>query len=192
MVATIGEKQVGTIKIVPISGAPSENNTLYIDSADSYALKLKNNAGDTSEVGAGGGGGTDNDLDSSPDSDLTANGLTSDMVAGESLVYGNLCYRKSDSKLWKADASAAATMPGLYLALGTISTDATGPFFLLGFARDDSWSWTVGGMIYASGTAGALTQTAPSTSGDQIQYVGIAFTATVIDFKPMLIFDEVA
>lgn len=37
-------------------------------------------------------------------------------TAGENLVSKNICYRKLDGKLWKAQADAAATMPGMALA----------------------------------------------------------------------------
>ena len=116
--------------------------------------------------------------------DHSANGIVISSVAGENLAFGDLCYRKSDGKYWKADANAASTMPGAVMALETISAAASGSFLKIGFARDDSWSWTVGGLIYASTDAGGLTQTAPSGSGDQVQVVGYAYSATVVYFNP--------
>ena len=110
-----------------------------------------------------------------PVSDTTFSGRYVSMTAGENVVFGELCYVKSDGKLWKTDANSASTMPGLFIAAATISADAAGNFIMPGsFIRNDAWTWTVGGAIYASGTAGAMTQTAPSTSGDTVQKVGIA------------------
>lgn len=128
--------------------------------------------------------GSDNNLEDAPTSDHTVSGLTSDMTVGESVVFGDLLYMKSDGKLWKADANAAATMPGMYMAAATIAANNAGSVLLQGFARDDTWAWTVGGLVYASGTLGAMTQTAPSASGDQVQVVGVATHADRLDFRP--------
>jgi hypothetical protein len=176
IIAAKGDLIVGTADDTPsiLTVGATNGHVLTIDSATATGLKW-----------AAGGGSGDNDLNPSPASDHTASATASaTMTAGEAVVFGDLCYVKSDGKLWKADASAAATMPGMYMALASISADATGSFLLQGFVRDDSWSWTVGGMIYASETAGGLTQTAPSTSGAQVQALGSAISATVIDFRP--------
>jgi hypothetical protein len=123
----------------------------------------------------------------SPGSDHQATGVIVTLTAGEALVFGNNCYLKSDTKMWKAKADADTTMPGIALCLETISANNSGLFLLLGVARDDSWAWTVGGLIYAdSGTAGALTQTAPSTATHYVQPIGIATHADRMFFKPDL------
>lgn len=117
--------------------------------------------------------------------DHTASGITVTATAGEILVFGNFCYLKSDGKLWKAKGDAASTMPGFYMALAGIAADADGLFLEIGKVRDDSWSWTVGGILWIdTSTAGALTQTKPTGSGNQIQEAGIAMAATVIDLRP--------
>lgn len=117
--------------------------------------------------------------------DHSWSGITVVLTAGANLTIGQLVYLGSaDSKMELADADAAASMPGIALATGTIDEDAAGEFLLHGYFRDDSWSWTKGGLIYAGVTPGALTQTAPVGSGDQVQVVGIAITATVILFSP--------
>lgn len=123
-------------------------------------------------------------LDVVPDADHTATGLVASYQVGENVVYGNLLYLKSDGKWWKANATTSATMPGMKMALASISADAYGLLLSWGVARDDSWSWTVGGVIYASTTAGALTQTAPSSDGNTVQIVGKAKTATTMLFWP--------
>jgi len=131
---------------------------------------------------------TDNTItiDSSPDSDTTAEGIKTTFTAGENLSFGDVCYVKSDGKLWKADADAESTSFTIALALATISADASGSFLLIGLARDDSWNWTVGSPIYLSTTAGDITQTAPSGSGDIVQILGIATHADRIYFNPSL------
>ena len=105
-------------------------------------------------------------------------------IVGESVAFPDLLYLKSDGKWWKSDADAAASMPGLRMALETKAADATCSMLVIGRVRDDDWNWTIGGLIYASTTAGGLTQTAPSGSADIIQIVGIAYHADKMIFDP--------
>lgn len=118
-------------------------------------------------------------------SDHTHSGITCTGTTGLSI--GNAVYRKLDSTFALADADAVGTMPVVALATAT-----SGEFLLLGYMRDDSWSWIVGGLIYASCTAGGLTQTAPSGAEDQVQVVGVALTATIILFCPSLELVEIS
>lgn len=129
------------------------------------------------------------ELTAAPGSDHTFSGPSVSMTAGEALAFPEVVYVKSDGKLWKADADAASTAPVFAMASASISADASGVFILPGsFVRDDTWTWTVGGMIYLSTTAGGLTQTAPSGTDDVIQCVGIATHADRMWFKPDLTF----
>ena len=121
-----------------------------------------------------------------PSSDHKVSGSTVTLTAGENVAFGDVCYFKSDGKAWKADASAISTAPATYLAAAVISADAAGVFLRDGFARDDTWSWTVGGKIYLSETAGAFTQTAPTTASSVTQVLGVATHADRIDFRPSL------
>jgi len=57
---------------------------------------------------------------------------------------------------------------------------------VMGLVRDDTWDWTVGGIIYASTDAGGLTQTAPSGSADIVQVVGVAYHADKMIFNPSM------
>jgi len=125
-------------------------------------------------------------------SDHGYDGFTATMTVGENVVFGDALYLKSDGKYWKIDADASTTMPCTAMAVATILADASGKVMHYGYARDDSWAWTVGGMIYASTTSGALTQTAPSGSGDQVQIVGFATHADRMFFNPTYTLLEVA
>lgn len=152
-----------------------------------YLMGEKN----TNKIALGAGGML---LDSSL-ADDSYSGVTITGTAGEDLAFGDVCYRKSDGKYWKADANAAATMPGVVLCLQAIdeSVSATGEFLKYGFIRDDSWTaWTVGGLLYVSAAAvGAMVQTAPSGSGDQVQVLGYAYSAKVVFFNPQYVMVEV-
>lgn len=124
--------------------------------------------------------------DTTPGTDHTFTGLKATMTAGESLVFGDAVYMKSDGKVWKADASAATTAPCIGIALATASANDAVEVGMIGVARDDTWAWTVGGKIYLSETTGALTQTAPSTASSVTQSVGIAIHADYVLFLPSL------
>lgn len=137
---------------------------------------------------------TDNTIEitEAPSSDHTATGMKCDFTAGENVAFGDVCYFKSDGKMWKADADAESTSYCMALALETITADSSGSFLLIGIARDDTWDWTVGSPIYLSTTAGAMTQTPPSGSGDIVQILGIAIHADRIYFKPDFVQVEIA
>lgn len=117
--------------------------------------------------------------------DFTWSGLTAVMTAGIALILPQAVYVGADGKMEKALAAAAATMPAIALATGSISENAAGEFLLQGFIRDDLWDWTPGGLLYVSkSVGGALTQTLPAASGEQVQVVGVAITADIIYFSP--------
>ena len=123
-------------------------------------------------------------LTASPTSDDTANGMivTLTVDSGQSQAVGDCMHVDTDGELIQADADAIATMPCLCLALET-GTGAK-KVLLSGIIRNDDWTWTVGGLVYVSTTAGGLTQTPVSGSGDVSQAVGVALTADVISFNP--------
>lgn len=111
--------------------------------------------------------------------------------AGENLVYKDSCYIKTDGKMWKTDADSYTTMPTTRIALETISANAWGLFLEYGYMRDDTWTWTIGGTIYADTTTGAWTQTAVSGQSDVLQIIGVAESATVAKVNPSWITTEI-
>ena len=116
----------------------------------------------------------------------TCTGIIAIFTSGAIMNLGEVGYLKTaDSRIWKALATGTATMPAIALAYAVPITPASCLYLLLGFMRHDAWDWTPGGLLYVDRTtAGALTQTAPSTSGDQVQVEGIAITADIILFNP--------
>ena len=126
-----------------------------------------------------------------PTSDHQASGIIASLQCGSSTMnFGDVGYMKSDGKIGIGDADAIATSSCLYMCVDSqIIANAYGNYMLLGFARDDSWAWTVGGLIYLSttGTTGnTLTQTAPSGADDVIQILGVATHADRMHFMPSL------
>ena len=133
-------------------------------------------------------------FDAAPASDHNAAGLIASMTAGATLAFGDAVYQKSDGEMHLGDADAAATAGVVALAVASGSDGAASNFMFYGFARDDSWNWTVGGLVYLSttGTSGnTLTQTAPTGSGDIVQILGVATHADRIFFNPSLTYAEV-
>jgi len=130
-----------------------------------------------------------------PSSDHTASGITIQLVAHENQAFGDVCYVASDGQAQLIDADAIATMSAVVMcADSTISATATGTYLLMGIARDDTWAWTVGGLIYGTvtGTTGnTLSQTAPTATTDVVQIMGVATHADRMLFKPQLVQVEI-
>lgn len=89
-------------------------------------------------------------------------------------------YLNSSSQWVKADANGSGTYPARGLAIATASTGNATTIITGGTVRNGGWSWTPGGTLYLSTTAGGLTQSVPATTGDKVQVIGFALTATVI------------
>ncbi len=116
--------------------------------------------------------------------DTSATGtIIADLNAGTTISQWQLVYLDETTEEWfLADADGTGTYPTIGIATEA-GTDGN-PLRVLksGIARDDTWSWTVNGVIYLSTTAGTLTQTAPSTTDDCFQPVGRAVSATIVLF----------
>ncbi len=131
------------------------------------------------------------DISTALGTDLTAVGLIDSVTVDTNATgIGAALYLAADGNYDEADADAAATMPVTALALETGT--GTKKILLQGYIRKDAWTWTPGGLIYADVTTGALSQTAPSGSGDQVQVVGWAKSADILYFNPSLVLVEVA
>ena len=123
--------------------------------------------------------------------DRSVSGLTATFTAGEALERGEVVYFKaSDTKMWKAVATAEATSRCVAMAAEDISADSNGLFLLQGFCADNGTfpTYTVGGAIYTpeaeTGGQNVPEQTAPDTDGDFVQVIGWAFTTSSVYFNP--------
>jgi len=104
---------------------------------------------------------------------------------GENVGQGDVLYlRQADGKWWRADADSSSSMPGAGIAMQPRAAGLSCRILKIGFFRDDSWSYTTGGILYVSTAPGPPTQTAPTGSGDQVQVLGFAVGPTVIWFSP--------
>ena len=119
--------------------------------------------------------------------DHTYSGITAQMLAGGAIsAFDLVCIHTTTGEVVEADASASATSRVIGIAPAAISDTATGTVLLHGFIRDDTWSWTTGGVLFLSETAGAMTHTAPTTDGAFVQAVGIALEPDVVFINPSL------
>lgn len=104
-------------------------------------------------------------------------------------VAGTALFMNSAGRYEIADAGSVSTMPCVALALET----GTGSkkVLLQGYIHNDSWNWIPGALIYISPTAGTLTQTIPSETGQQVQIVGYASKTNTVYFNPNLMLIEI-
>ena len=112
-----------------------------------------------------------------------ATGIIFSFTAGATLAVGDVVYMGTGGKVLLADANATTSMPALGICTSA-STD-TNPVDVMiqGLMKLTGWSFTVGADIFISGTAGDVTATAPSASGDTVQKVGVAVASDTVYFN---------
>ena len=192
-----------------IGDAGAEDTMLVFDgNAEDFRIGIDDGT-DTLEIGKGSAHGTDAIIKIAASTNLTmllnsavADGEYSGNVAlfqaGEDLTAGEVVYFKSDGKVHKAVATAAATSRCTAMCVATVSANAMGPFLLEGFARFDSEfpTWTVGGALFTpeaeTSSKNVPEQTAPDTDGDFVQVIGYAVSTDAVYFKPDSTVIEVA
>lgn len=114
-------------------------------------------------------------------SDDTYTGLTiAGLNAGATIAQWEPVYLGGASTWLLADANGSGTYPARGLAVAAYVNTNPAVILTYGTVRNDAFNFTPGGALYLSGTAGAITQTAPSTSGDIVQVIGYALTADII------------
>jgi len=123
--------------------------------------------------------------------------ITNDFRKGSGLIVEHLqgaatidaysvVYIDANGQWAAADADAVATTPVVGLCTEQLRLNQKGRVVITGLAGTNTWTWTPGAMLYASTTAGGMTETAPTGSGDQRQAVAQAINATTILFDPSL------
>ncbi len=104
-----------------------------------------------------------------------------------SSAIGDLVYLDSSATWQKADADAAATCSGLLgIATEVKASGSALKVLLRGYihAATPFPTFTIGGPVYASGTAGAVTQTAPTATDSVTRVIGFAVHADKLFFCP--------
>lgn len=111
--------------------------------------------------------------------------------AGEALTQWDVVYLSSSSTWLKADADTSGKFPAVGVVVATTSNGAAATILVRGAFRDDGGtSWTVGGTLYLSATAGAMTSTAPTTSTHAVHALGTAITAHRVYLNPSPVWFE--
>ena len=199
----------GTTPTLTIGDAGAEDTMIVFDgNAEDFRIGIDDGT-DTLEIGVGSAHGTTPviKVDAATNCQVMHNSAVADgeysgslamYQAGEDLTAGEVVYFKSDGKVYKAVATAAATSRCVAMSVATTSANAMGPFLLEGFARFNSEfpSWTVGGVLYTpeaeTSSKNVPEQTAPDTDGDFVQVIGYAISADAVYFKPDSTVIEVA
>lgn len=111
----------------------------------------------------------------------TDTATTSEAIAAGDFV--NL-YASSGLKARKADASAVGK-EATHFALAAIANGATGTFYRISQLNNQRTGMTPGAKQYLStSTPGGTQETIPSVSGQVVQVLGIARSATELIFQP--------
>ena len=118
------------------------------------------------------------------------NGIVIAGIAGATLAFGNCVYLAFADSRWelaKADAEATTKcLLGICVLAAANDGDAT-TILLIGEVRADTAfpSFTVAAPVFLdAATAGDLTSTAPSGSGNQVRCVGQSLDANTLWFNP--------
>jgi len=112
-------------------------------------------------------------------------GLVCSGIAGETLAFGELVYYASDSKWKKTIATVEGQTDGhLSLVVASGVEDDSITLLLLGYIRDDSWSWVVASGLFVHTVSGEMSQVAPSNAGEFVRRVGYAHSSDAIWFNP--------
>jgi hypothetical protein len=119
-----------------------------------------------------------------PGTDQTGSGFYIQDTLGQAASVGDLLYRKSDAKWYRADADDVLSMPCAAMAMQTKGADTSTNLLMQGFFRNDDWSLTTGALLYAGTTAGSAVMTAPAGTGDQVQIIGFVVSAATVFFNP--------
>lgn len=135
---------------------------------------------------AGGGAANIIDLDSLDNQEYRGL-ILEEQIAGSSLSFGNLVYHASDNKWYKTDADTLSKTEGdlgIVVTTGAINTNGYFTVLKHGTVRYNSWSGTIGAILYVSQTAGAMASTEPSATGTLSRKIGYLQASNIIYFSP--------
>jgi len=176
----------GTIALAKTALVAGTNITLATNTLNVDDAFLVNSGDDTTSGTITAAGFTAGDAgqvyfsDTAPASDHTATGVVISIASGESVAAFNSVYIRSDGEVGPADADAVTSMPAIGVALEAKGDGEATKILVAGVLRDDTYNFTPGADLFIGTTAGEITATAPSGSGDTVQKVGVALTADSI------------
>lgn len=112
--------------------------------------------------------------------------VTKNISAGDALAMNS-------SSWWlPALASSAGAMPAYGIAMHNIQSGLTGYVLNLGVWRCDNWPTFVPPLpLFVNTSAGRITQSAPTATGNKVQVIGVAFFTKTLFFNPLPILGEI-
>lgn len=107
---------------------------------------------------------------------------TASITAGENLAAGDFVnvYNDSGAKVRKADATASGKEAHGFVLASVTSGDPATVYFE---GTNTQVTSATPGVVYLSTSAGSFTGTAPSSSGNVVQKLGVAVSSTAISFE---------
>ena len=118
-------------------------------------------------------------------SDHDYSGLVCSGIAGETLVFGDSVYYKGDNLWYHTDADARETIDGhAAIVVSGVAVSGVLDLLLIGYVRDDSWSWGNDDKLYFSPVAGEMQTSFPSGTGQFVRRAGYAHQSNVVWFHP--------
>jgi hypothetical protein len=96
---------------------------------------------------------------------------------------GNVYYFSSSSTWLSTDADTAAQSRNL-IGIATNGAGFSRGMLIRGYFKNTAWSFTIGAPVYLSVTAGGLSSTQPTATGDIVRVVGYAIAADELYFNP--------
>jgi hypothetical protein len=175
---TISRVSAGVIAVEGVTIATSSNTLTFSNKTIGDTLILAENA----SIG----------LDPAGSADGKYTGITVTATAGYTQAFGDLVYLDPTDSRWELCDSNSAQgadgdsrgIIGIVVVAGTDGNACT--ILLHGIIRADAKfpTFTVNNPIYVSETAGAVTQTQPTTTDVVIRIVGFGITADEMYFNP--------
>ncbi len=122
-----------------------------------------------------------------PSFDHSTSGRIVSLTAAAASTIGDVIFINSsgNAQFCKADTISNCRYALAICADYSIAANASGNWLTNGSIKDDTWSWSVGGLIYVStsGYSGAtLTQSVPAGPNNVIMPVGVALSSSVMYF----------
>lgn len=188
-ISASGTPTTGTIAV--FGSSSTIQGTLGVGTANGASTVVQRDASGIIAVS----GVTASSINLSMGADGTAVGpKTSDYNAGYTTTLGDLVYLDSSGTWQKANATTATTSGPVRLGIALQGSITSGN--PLSVARSGSMVYmsaafptlTVGAPVYVSTTAGAITQTPPSSLDNVIRIIGYAVHADKIEFEPSALY----
>lgn len=127
------------------------------------------------------------ELNSNPDPNEPFSGWVERAIVGQNISKGNVLYRNSNGKWYKASASSRNVMPASAVAVENATSNSYCTMVRNGLMYNDGWNFS-NSELYVS-LNGNITDIKPGGYGIFLQSVGFAMTTNTayLHFNPLLL-----